>query len=70
MTKACDWELLCKRTDNIQEQSRKILNATSTYRAESKNQSYQNQKQRGKHQQSHSSQSTGNQRLHSESRSH
>ena len=31
MKKACDWELLHKRTDNIQEQSGKTLNAMSTY---------------------------------------
>jgi len=40
----------------------------STYRAGSKNQAYQNQKQRGLQQQSHSRQSIANQRLHSESR--
>jgi hypothetical protein len=31
LKKACDWELLHKRTDYIQEQSGKTLNAMSTY---------------------------------------
>jgi len=42
--KAYDWELLHKRTDNIQEQSGKTLNAMFTYRAGNKNHKFQNLK--------------------------
>jgi len=68
LKKARDWELLHKRTDNIQEQSGKTLNAMSTYRAGNKNHAFQNQNQRGQNQQNHSNENFGNRRSRSESR--
>jgi hypothetical protein len=64
LKKARDWELLHKRTDNIQEQSGKTLNAMSTYRAGNKNQAFQNQNQRGQNQQNCSNENFGNRRSH------
>ncbi len=54
LKKARDWELLHKRTYNIQEQSGKTLKAMTTYRAGNKNQSFQNQNQHGPNQQNRS----------------
>jgi len=65
LKKARDWELLHKRTDNIQEQSGKTLNA---YRAGNKNQAFQNQNQHGQNQQNRSNENFGNRRSRSESR--